>query len=108
MGKQNIGTINALVRITLGLFFISYGTIKATKRPWHQRYYLLILAAAMKVAEGIVRYCPVTDMAKKQINANLPFNLFSDPTNIEGDSTEDNQSSEENQTSQSTDRPVTD
>ncbi|NIK11701.1 YgaP family membrane protein [Alkalibacillus almallahensis] len=108
MGKQNIGTINALVRITLGLFLISYGTVKATKRPWHQRYYLLILAAAMKVAEGIVRYCPVTDMVKKQINANLPFNLFSDPTNIEGESSAEDYSSVENQSSQSTDRPVTD
>ncbi|MET3683211.1 hypothetical protein ABID56_001302 [Alkalibacillus flavidus] len=90
MGKQNIGTINALIRITLGFFLMSYGSVRAVKRPWNQRYWLLILIAAMKVAEGIVRYCPMTDFAKRQINANLPFNLFTDPDNLEGTTSDDN------------------
>lgn len=64
--KQNIGTINALTRITCGLFFLTYGAVKISRQPWNQKYWILVLASAMKVGEGIVRYCPVTDMAKKQ------------------------------------------
>ncbi|PKR76682.1 DUF2892 domain-containing protein [Halalkalibacillus sediminis] len=66
MGKQNIGTINALVRITCGLFFLTYGAVRLTKRPWNQSYWVVIIASAMKIAEGIVRYCPVTDVWQSQ------------------------------------------
>ncbi|GEN46227.1 YgaP family membrane protein [Alkalibacillus haloalkaliphilus] len=76
MGKQNIGTINAMVRITFGLFFITYGAVRVTKRPWSQRYWLIILVSAMKVAEGIVKYCPVTDMVKQQVETKFPFSLM--------------------------------
>ncbi|GAA0460254.1 DUF2892 domain-containing protein [Alkalibacillus silvisoli] len=89
MGKQNIGTINALVRLTLGLFFITYGAVRVTKRPWSQRYWLIILASAMKVAEGIVRYCPMTDMVKQQINSRLPFNLFTNSNSNSQNTTTD-------------------
>ncbi|GEL76684.1 YgaP family membrane protein [Tenuibacillus multivorans] len=68
MGKQNIGTINALTRITCGLFFIVFGTVRLIKRPWNQSYWTIVLLSAMKVGEGIVRYCPVTDAVQQRMN----------------------------------------
>ncbi|SEQ45506.1 YgaP family membrane protein [Piscibacillus halophilus] len=70
MGKQNIGTINALTRITLGLFLLVYGAVKLVKRPWNQSHWMVVLMSAMKVAEGIVRYCPVTDVVQQRLNQN--------------------------------------
>ncbi|WP_462412747.1 YgaP family membrane protein [Neobacillus sp. Marseille-QA0830] len=58
--KQNIGILNALIRITLGLTLLSWTTAKMVKKPWRDSYLLVAICAAMKVAEGIVRYCPVT------------------------------------------------
>ncbi|RPF50687.1 YgaP family membrane protein [Aquisalibacillus elongatus] len=67
MGKQNIGTINALTRITVGLFLMVFGAVKLVKRPWNQSYWMIVLMSAMKVAEGIVRYCPVTDVVQQRM-----------------------------------------
>jgi len=58
--SQNIGIVNALIRITCGLTIVSYFTAKLTRRPWNNSYLVMIMLGAMKVAEGIVRYCPVT------------------------------------------------
>ncbi|QPC45494.1 YgaP family membrane protein [Mangrovibacillus cuniculi] len=58
--SQNIGLVNALIRITLGLTLVVWSAAKYTKRPWKEHYVWYILVGAMKVAEGIVRYCPVT------------------------------------------------
>ncbi|WP_188207177.1 YgaP family membrane protein [Alkalibacillus aidingensis] len=102
MGKQNIGTINALVRITLGFFFLAYGSVRATRRPWSQRYWLIIMASAMKIAEGIVRYCPVTDMVKQQIDARIPFNLFDTNTNSGSNSNSKTSSSSNSDSKQTT------
>jgi hypothetical protein len=58
--RPNIGIINALVRITFGLTMLSWATAKMVKRPWRESYLVVALLAAMKVGEGIVRYCPLT------------------------------------------------
>ncbi|MGP4074011.1 YgaP family membrane protein [Piscibacillus sp. B03] len=68
MRKQNIGTINALTRITVGLFLLVFGAVKLVKRPWNQSYWMIVLMSAMKVGEGIVRYCPVTDVVQQKVN----------------------------------------
>lgn len=60
--KQNIGTINALIRITIGLTILSWSTAKLVKMPWRESYLFIAMCGAMKVAEGIVRFCPVTAM----------------------------------------------
>ncbi|RLQ90672.1 YgaP family membrane protein [Falsibacillus albus] len=60
--SPNIGIINALVRITLGLTVLTFSTAKLTRRPWKNSYLLLALLGAMKVGEGILRYCPLTAM----------------------------------------------
>ncbi len=63
--KPNIGILNALIRITAGLTILTWCTAKLVKRPWRQSYLLVAICGAMKVAEGIVRYCPMTDMYEK-------------------------------------------
>lgn len=63
--RQNIGILNAMVRITCGLTMLAYITAKMVRRPYKQSYLIVAAAAAMKVAEGIVRYCPMTAMYQK-------------------------------------------
>ncbi|MDQ0156887.1 hypothetical protein J2S07_003210 [Robertmurraya andreesenii] len=63
--KQNIGTLNALIRITCGLTILAWSTAKMVKRPWRDRYLYMAIMGAMKVGEGIVKYCPVTALVEK-------------------------------------------
>ena len=56
----NIGILNALWRITCGLTMLSWATAKLTRNPRKTSYLFVAMLAAMKVGEGIVRYCPVT------------------------------------------------
>jgi hypothetical protein len=63
--KHNIGILNALIRITCGLTMLAWSTSKMVKFPWRDSYFFVALMGAMKVAEGIVRYCPVTDMFQR-------------------------------------------
>lgn len=58
--KQNINIMNALIRITLGLTIVAWSTAKLVKRPWRDSYLIMTMLGAMKVAEGIVRFCPLT------------------------------------------------
>ncbi|WP_102347875.1 YgaP family membrane protein [Bacillus sp. Marseille-P3661] len=60
MIKPNIGIVNALVRITFGLAMLSWSTAKMVKRPWRESYFFVAVMAAMKVAEGITKFCPLT------------------------------------------------
>lgn len=68
--KPNIGILNAMVRITAGFTLMSYCTIRALKRPYSDTNVLWIMIGAMKVAEGIVRYCPVTALVQTGMKAN--------------------------------------
>ncbi|MCQ6280528.1 DUF2892 domain-containing protein [Bacillus sp. EB600] len=58
--KPNIDIVNALIRITVGLTIVSWSTAKLVKRPWRDSYLIMTMLGAMKVAEGIVRFCPLT------------------------------------------------
>jgi hypothetical protein len=64
--KQNIGIVNALIRITIGLSVLAWSTAKHTKMPWRDSYILLGVLGAMKVAEGIVRFCPITALFERE------------------------------------------
>lgn len=66
--KPNIGILNALVRITIGLIVLAWSTAKHTKMPWRDSYVLLGVLGAMKVAEGIVRFCPITALYEREQN----------------------------------------
>ncbi|MFI8493609.1 YgaP-like transmembrane domain [Peribacillus butanolivorans] len=60
--KQNISIINALMRITCGFTFLSWATAKMVKKPWkNQSYLFVVMISAMKIGEGILRYCPIVD-----------------------------------------------
>ncbi|MCM2536138.1 DUF2892 domain-containing protein [Neobacillus pocheonensis] len=63
--KPNIGILNALIRITIGLSVLSWCTAKLVKYPWRDSYLLVALCGAMKVAEGIVRFCPLTALYER-------------------------------------------
>ncbi|OQP04164.1 hypothetical protein B1690_16460 [Geobacillus sp. 46C-IIa] len=56
----NIGIVNALIRITFGLTVIAWATARFARRPWCTSYLFAVLLGAMKVGEGITRFCPVT------------------------------------------------
>jgi len=61
----NIGIINALIRMTIGFTLLAWTTAKMIKRPWRDSYLFIAILAAMKIAEGIVRYCPLTALYEK-------------------------------------------
>ncbi|MFO1441873.1 DUF2892 domain-containing protein [Bacillus sp. Bva_UNVM-123] len=58
--KPNIGIVNALIRITIGLTILSWSTAKFVKMPLRESYIIMAMCGAMKVGEGIVRFCPIT------------------------------------------------
>ncbi|NYE08872.1 hypothetical protein F4694_005728 [Bacillus niacini] len=62
---KNIGILNALMRITIGLTILSWSTAKMVKFPWRDSYLFIAICGAMKVAEGIVRFCPVTALYER-------------------------------------------
>ena len=49
--KQNIGTINALIRITLGLVLFGCSATKLVRKPWCTWSNIFLWIGAMKVAE---------------------------------------------------------
>ncbi|KIY23183.1 YgaP family membrane protein [Mesobacillus subterraneus] len=63
--RPNMGILNALVRITSGLTILAWSTAKMVKRPWKDSYLFIAMLGAMKVGEGIVRYCPMTAAYEK-------------------------------------------
>ncbi|MBA4543358.1 MULTISPECIES: DUF2892 domain-containing protein [Thermoactinomyces] len=64
--QKNIGTLDALLRITCGLVGLAWCTSKGRRNfP-----FLIALASAMKVAEGLTRYCPVLALFGKNTLGN--------------------------------------
>lgn len=59
--KKNIGTYDALIRITCGLIGLAYCIVQASRRKYHFPWFMTFMFA-MKVGEGILRYCPVMDL----------------------------------------------
>ncbi|MBD1382371.1 YgaP family membrane protein [Metabacillus arenae] len=60
MVRPNIGIVNALIRITVGLTLVACAAAKYSRKPWRESLLLLMMAGAMKVGEGILRFCPIT------------------------------------------------
>ncbi|MGA8943284.1 MAG: DUF2892 domain-containing protein [Thermoactinomyces sp.] len=53
--QKNVGTVDALLRITFGLAGLAYCAAQS-----RDRFPLcMAIISAMKVAEGITRFCPV-------------------------------------------------
>ncbi|WP_102706591.1 YgaP family membrane protein [Terribacillus saccharophilus] len=56
--KPNIGIIQAMIRIAAGVSMVGYATSALVTKPKQLTAHLTLLAGAIKIAEGIVRYCP--------------------------------------------------
>jgi hypothetical protein len=56
--RKNVGTIDAIIRITLGLVGLAYGIGRMSRRPYRTPWLLMTLSA-MQVAEGFTRFCPM-------------------------------------------------
>ncbi|MDE5415198.1 MAG: DUF2892 domain-containing protein [Bacillaceae bacterium] len=65
--KPNIGMINAFVRITCGFTVLAWATAKIVKKPYRSMPLFVAMMGAMKVAEGITRFCPLTYMFEEQV-----------------------------------------
>ncbi|MFB5661206.1 DUF2892 domain-containing protein [Alteribacillus sp. HJP-4] len=65
--KPNIGTLNALIRITAGLTILSWASGAFHKRRSDGMVTVWALIGAMKTAEGITRFCPMTKMLTDSI-----------------------------------------
>lgn len=63
--KKNVGTYDALMRITCGLTGLAWGVAHLVRRPNSSLPFIITLASAMKVAEGITRFCPMLAMMGK-------------------------------------------
>lgn len=62
--KKNISVMNAVLRITFGLTAVAWATSRLTKRQSNLTSLFVAMIGAMKVGEGVHRYCPVTEMVK--------------------------------------------
>lgn len=60
--ERNVGTLDAIMRITCGLTGLAWSTSHMSKRYDRTMPMLVSVYSAMKVAEGITRYCPILDM----------------------------------------------
>lgn len=59
--QKNVGTLDALVRISCGLVGLAWCASKSRRRfP-----YMIAMLSGMKVAEGITRFCPMLAMFNK-------------------------------------------
>jgi hypothetical protein len=56
--RKNVGTIDATVRIMLGFLGLAYGIGRMSRRPYRTPWLLMALSA-MKIAEGMTRFCPM-------------------------------------------------
>lgn len=63
--KPNIGIINALIRLTSGFTILAWIISKMVRKPHRDSYILVALLAAMKIGEGILKYCPITDLFER-------------------------------------------
>lgn len=63
--QKNVGLCDAICRITFGLAGLAYSIAKVRNNRFQRFPWMLALCSAMKVAEGILRYCPVLAMLGK-------------------------------------------
>ncbi|WP_096187013.1 YgaP family membrane protein [Evansella halocellulosilytica] len=67
MFKQNIGVINAIVRITCGFTLFAWALSKMVRRPYDTMPLFTVIMGAMKIAEGITRFCPLTYLFEEKV-----------------------------------------
>lgn len=57
--NKNVGTLDALMRITCGLAGLAWSTARMARRSNSMLAPVIALLAGMKVAEGVTRFCPM-------------------------------------------------
>lgn len=72
MIKHNIGTVDAMIRIAGGLTLLSYCTAKMAREDTSAKHLFLATMGAQKVAEGVTRYCPLTEAFGLQESEHTP------------------------------------
>lgn len=66
--QRNVGTVDALMRITVGLTGVAWGISRMVYEPKRSMPILVTMASAMKVAEGVTRFCPMLAMMNTKSN----------------------------------------
>jgi hypothetical protein len=73
--KQNIGLMDAIMRMTCGFILLSWSTARLSRKPCSLISIMIAIIGAMKVAEGALRFCPMKYMMQfKDV-----FTLFPKP-----------------------------
>ncbi|MCH5586594.1 DUF2892 domain-containing protein [Shimazuella sp. AN120528] len=57
--KKNLNNVEAIMRITCGLTGLVWSTARLSRRCWSPFSILIAMMSAMKVAEGITKFCPL-------------------------------------------------
>lgn len=60
--QKNVGTIDAIMRITCGLVGLVWSTSRLTRHPMRIFPLFVAMMSGMKVAEGIIGFCPMKAM----------------------------------------------
>lgn len=60
--QKNIGTWDAIMRITGGLTGLAWSTSRMARKPHSYTPLFIAMLSGMKVAEGITRFCPMLYM----------------------------------------------
>lgn len=94
--KPNVGRVDALMRITIGLTGVAWGTARMVQRPHASLPMIVTFASAMKVAEGVTRFCPLTalfsadyDRLINQAKDKLPIQRFTKPLERQAEEIQD-------------------
>ncbi|MGN7478303.1 YgaP-like transmembrane domain [Solibacillus silvestris] len=66
MLNPNISESNAFIRMMCGVAMTAFGIGRIARDSKCTTGRMMILAGAMKVAEGYYQYCPVTAMVKSE------------------------------------------
>ncbi|RKD21084.1 hypothetical protein BEP19_15515 [Ammoniphilus oxalaticus] len=56
--KRNVGTIDAIFRITIGLFGLAWAVSRTVSNPRRKFPKMIAFFSAVKAAEGATRFCP--------------------------------------------------
>lgn len=62
----NISDLNGFMRMICGVTMTSFGTARLARNPKCMIGMVMVVAGAMKVAEGYYQYCPVVAMMEEE------------------------------------------
>ncbi|GAB7387764.1 hypothetical protein BSNK01_16010 [Bacillaceae bacterium] len=57
--RKNVGTLDAMLRLIFGFTGLAWGTARMLRFPHRVMPLVVTMLSAMKVAEGLTRWCPM-------------------------------------------------